>query len=127
MRGAAKHYYNFLPALRALLIPNTTANHAVLKINPIMFVVCSYVNKQSYIPKCNEYTDTDTQSQVMHIATVVLNSIHIELFYSSESESIITLRFLIGGVCVEPYIWEPSKYTEKLYECGNKWVLKMIH
>ena len=29
VRGAAEHYYNFIPALRALLIPNTTANHTV--------------------------------------------------------------------------------------------------
>ena len=30
VRGAAEHYYSiFLPALRELLIPNTTANHTV--------------------------------------------------------------------------------------------------
>ena len=29
VRGAAEHYYCFLPALLVQLIPNTTANHTV--------------------------------------------------------------------------------------------------
>ena len=30
MRGAAEHYYCFLPALLTQLIPNTTATHAII-------------------------------------------------------------------------------------------------
>ena len=29
VRGAAEHYYCFLPTLREQLIPNTMANHAI--------------------------------------------------------------------------------------------------
>ena len=30
VQGAAEHYYCFLPALQEQLIPNTTANHAII-------------------------------------------------------------------------------------------------
>ena len=34
MRGVAKHYYSFLPALQVLLIPNTIQQPILLQINP---------------------------------------------------------------------------------------------
>ena len=49
------------------------------------------------------------------------------MIYLSESESITTLRFLIGGTLVtEPCILEPSKYTVQLHKlnCGKLGVHK---
>ena len=34
MRGEAKHYYSFLPALQVQLIPNTTATHPITYTYP---------------------------------------------------------------------------------------------
>ena len=53
MQGAAEHYYCFLPTSREQLIPNTTANHAIINKSDMFFLshviartICKvYVNR----------------------------------------------------------------------------------
>ena len=79
MRGAAEHYYCFLPALREQLIPNTTGKPYCYKLitiklayiitthvtgiesNPTVHLVCNALNLYKAKPVAVVYTVMPTQ------------------------------------------------------------------